>query len=92
MLDDVRVKAVTDEVLIHLVLPPSTYKGREKKQEIIKECVDLARQLQDKEQEAFALAEILMFTDKIISKEIQKYIEEVLEMTQVGKMLIDKIK
>ena len=50
----------------------------------------LAIQLQDKEQETFALAGILTFTDKIISKETQKYIEEVLEMTQVGKMLIDK--
>lgn len=93
-LNDARVKiaekSVTDEVLMHLVLLPLTYKGREKKQEIIKECVGLARQLQDKEQETFALAGILTFTDKIISKETQKYIEEVLEMTQVGKMLIDK--
>ena len=72
------------------MLLPLTYKGKEKKQEIIKECVGLAIQLQDKEKETFALAGILTFTDKIISKETQKYIEEVLEMTQVGKMLIDK--
>ena len=72
------------------MLLPLTYKGKEKKQEIIKECVGLAIQLQDKEQETFALAGILTFTDKIISKETQKYIEEVLEMIQVGKMLIDK--
>lgn len=93
-LDDARAKiagqAVTDEMLMHLVLLPLTYKGSEKKQESIKECVNLARQIPDKEQETFALAGILTFTDKVISKETQKYIEEVLEMTQVGKMLIDK--
>ncbi len=81
--------AVTDEILIHLVLLPLTYKGEEKKQEAIRACVDLARQLPDKEQETFALAGILTFTDKIISDETKRYIKEVLGMTQVGKMLMD---
>ncbi len=83
-------KNVSDEVLMHLVLLPLTYKGEEKKQEAIKECVHLARQIPDKEQEAFALAGILSFTDKVITKETQKYIKEVLSMTQVGKMLMDE--
>ena len=82
--------SVTDEVLMHLILLPLTYKGEEKKQEAIKNCVDLARQIQDREQEIFALAGILTFTDKIINKETQSFIKEVLGMTQVGKMLIDE--
>ena len=81
--------AVTDEILMHLVLLPLTYKGEEKKQEAIRVCVDLARQLPDKEQETFALAGILTFTDKIINDETKRYIKEVLGMTQVGKMLMD---
>ncbi len=79
-----------DEVLLHLVLLPLTYKGEEKKQKAIRECVDLARQIPDKEQETFVLAGILTFTDKIISEETKQYIKEVLGMTQVGKMLIDE--
>lgn len=43
---------------MHLVLLPLTYKGEEKKQEAIKECVNLARQIPDKELESFALAGI----------------------------------
>ena len=74
---------MSDEVLMHLVLLPLTYKGEEKKQEAIKECVHLARQIPDKEQESFALAGILSFTDKVITKETQRYIKEVLSMTQI---------
>ena len=81
---------VTDEILMHLVLLPLTYKGEEKKQEAIRACVDLAKQLPNKEQETFALAGILTFTDKIINDETKRYIKEVLGMTQVGKMLMDE--
>lgn len=75
---------------MHLVLLPLTYKGTEKKQEAIKTCVELARTISDKELETFALAGILTFTDKVISKETRQHIKEVLGMTQVGKMLMDE--
>lgn len=52
--------------------------------------MELAQQISDKKQENFALAGILTFTDKIISKSMRTYIEEVLSMTQVGKMLMDR--
>ena len=81
---------VTDEVLMHLVILPLTYKGEAEKQKAIRGCVDLARQIPDKEQETFALAGILTFTDKVINEETKQYIKEVLEMTQVGKMLFDE--
>lgn len=81
---------VTDDALMHLVLLPLTYRGMEEKQEAIKTCVDLARRIPDQEKEIFALAGIITFTDKIIDKETQQYIKEVLGMTQVGKMLIDE--
>lgn len=50
----------------------------------------LVMQLPDKEQESFALAGILTFTDKIINETTKSYIEEVLGMTQVGQMLMDR--
>ena len=53
-------------------------------------CADLARQIRDKEQEAFVLAGILAFTDKVIAADTRQYIKEVLGMTQVGQMLIDE--
>lgn len=69
---------------------PLTYKGKEAKQEAIKECVDLARRIPDKSRESFALAGILSFTDKVISDETRQYVKEVIGMTQVGKMLMDE--
>ncbi len=81
---------IQDEVLMHLVLLPLTYKGDEKKQEAIRECVHLARQIPDKGQETFVLAGILTFTDKVINEKTRQYIKEVLGMTQVGKMLMDE--
>ncbi len=81
---------LTDGELMHLVLLPLTYKGEEKKQEAIRECVKLAVQLSDKEQESFALAGILTFTGKIIDETTKRYIEGVLGMTQVGQMLMDR--
>lgn len=81
---------ITDEMLMHLVILPLTYKGEEKKQKAIKECVNLARKISDKEQETFVLAGILSFTDKVISEKTRQYIKEVLGMTQVGRMLIDE--
>ena len=83
-------QSITDEVLMHLVLLPLTYKGDEKKQEAIRECVHLARQIPDKGQETFVLAGILTFTDKVINEKTRQYIKEVLGMTQVGKMLMDE--
>ena len=81
---------ISDKTLMRLILLPLTYKYEEKKQETIKLCVNLAQKIPDKEQETFALAGILAFTDKIISNSTKKYIEEVLGMTQVGQMLMDK--
>ena len=82
--------AVTDEIVTRLVILPLTYKGKEAKQEAIKECVDLARRIPDKSRESFALAGILSFTDKVISDETRQYVKEVIGMTQVGKMLMDE--
>lgn len=81
---------IPEKVLMHLVLLPLTYKGEERKQEAIRECVELARQIPDKGQESFVLAGILTFTDKVINKETRQYIKEVLGMTQIGKMLMDE--
>ncbi len=81
---------ISDKTLMRLILLPLTYKDEEKKQETIKLCVNLAQKIPDKEQETFVLAGILTFTDKIISNSTKKYIEEVLDMTQVGQMLINR--
>ncbi len=66
-----------------------TYKGEEEKQRAIRECVELACQMEDREKETFALAGILTLTDKVISKENREQIKGVLNMTQVGMMIFN---
>lgn len=75
---------------MHLVLLPLTYKGEEEKQTAIRESVELARQIPDKNVETFILSGILTFTDKVINEKTRNHIKEVLSMTQVGKMLMDE--
>ena len=75
---------------MRLVLLPLTYKGDEEKQTAIRESVELARQIPDKDIESFVLSGILAFTDKVINEKTRNHIREVLSMTQVGKMLIDE--
>lgn len=69
---------------------PLTYKGEEEKQTAIRESVELARQIPDKDIESFVLSGILAFTDKVINEKTRNHIREVISMAQVGKMLIDE--
>ena len=81
---------VTEETLMHLVLLPLAYHGNEQQQAAIRQCVDLAKELPDKEQGNFVLAGILAFTDKIIGEDMKKYIKEVLRMTRIESELIEE--
>lgn len=49
--------------------------------------MNLARKIEDKSRQTFALAGILTFTDKIINEETREKIKEALTMTQVEAMI-----
>ncbi len=55
-------------------------------QQMLTQSVTLARQLCDKQQQAFALSGIITFSDKIIDPEFSKMIRRWLQMTQVGRL------
>lgn len=88
--EGINTRSITDEMLMHLILLPLTYKGTEEKQTVIEECARLARKIADEEMETFALSGLLAFTDKVISEKTRNNIKEVLSMTKVGKMLMDE--
>lgn len=88
--EGIKTRSITDEMLMHLILLPLTYKGIEEKQTVIEECARLARKIADEEMETFALSGLLAFMDKVINEKTRKNIKEVLSMTKVGKMLIDE--
>ena len=83
-------ETLSDEELMEFIVLPLTYKGREAKQEAVKDAVELAKQIGDREEQTFLLSGILVFADKIIDSETAKYIREVMRMTQVAELFLEE--
>ena len=79
-----RKELLTDEELMQCIILPLSYSKREEKERRIRETVEIAAKIQDREQQVFALAGILAFTDKIIDRETANRIRRAIEMTQVA--------
>ena len=81
-----RGEQLTDEELLSLILLPLSYKTTEKKQEKIKEAVDLSMKITDDEVKNFALSGILVFSDKVIDDNTKNYVRRMIAMTKIGQM------
>ena len=79
-------EALDDKELMELIILPLTYKSREKKQEMIKESIELAKQVTDEKQSTFLVAGIVVFSDKVIDEETRNHAKEWMKMTQIGRM------
>lgn len=77
---------LNDEELMEFIILPLSYRTKEEKQEKIRETVELAVKIQDKKQQIFTLAGILVFTDKVIDRETAGKIRRAIEMTQVAQI------
>jgi len=65
---------------------PLTQPDKAKKQELIEDTVNLAKQLSDEKQQLFAVAGILTATDKFIDKDYSNQIKEWIKMTKVARL------
>ena len=63
-----RGESLLDQEMMELIILPLTYRTREKKQEMIKESIDLAKQVKDEKQSTFLVAGIIVFSDKVIDE------------------------
>lgn len=77
------------EEQMQLMILPLTVKGKKRKHQVIRETVELAKQISSQKQKNQILAGILTFTDKIIDEEYRARIKEEWQMTQIGKMIYD---
>lgn len=77
---------LSDEELMEFIVLPLSYRKKEEKQEKLREIVDLAAKIQNRKQQIFTLAGILVFTDKIIDMETANRIRRAIEMTQVAQI------
>ena len=81
---------LTEEELMELMILPLTVKGKKRKQETIEKAVNLGKRLPDREGQLKVIAGILTFADKIIDRVYAKKLEEEMQMTLVGQMLMEE--
>lgn len=77
---------LNDKELMQFIILPLAFRTKKEKQQKVREIVELAAKIQDKNQQIFTLAGIVVFTDKVIDKETAGKIREVIKLTQVAQI------
>lgn len=70
-----------------LIILPLAKKGKEAKQKMIEQVVDLAKQIEDENTQAFVITGILVSSDKFIDRDYAKSVRRYLSMTKVFQSL-----
>ena len=82
-------KPLRDEDIVKLIILPLSYRGTEKKIEMIDKVIDEVEKLKDDEVRTFILSGLCVATDKFITEKQSMRIEELIRMTRVGKRIWD---
>lgn len=81
-----RREALTPEDQMKFIILPLTHKGTPAKQDCIRRCFDMAKEIEDESLQTFLLSGLLTFSDKIITEEDSHRIKEWIRMTKVGRL------
>jgi hypothetical protein len=81
-----RNQELSAEEQMEFIILPLTCKGNEEKQACIRRCFEMAKLLEDADMQRFLLSGMLVFADKVITKEDSKQIKEWIMMTKVGQL------
>ena len=77
-------ETLSDKELMQLIVLPLAKKGKEEKQKMIEQVVDLAKQIDDENMQAFVITGILVSSDKFIDRDYAKSVRRYLSMTKAG--------
>ena len=80
-------ETLSDKELMQLIILPLAKKGKEEKQKMIEQVVDLAKQIDDENMQAFVITGILVSSDKFIDRDYAKSVRRYLSMTKVFQIL-----
>lgn len=80
-------ETLSDKELMQLIILPLAKKGKEEKQRMIEQVVDLAKQIEDENMQAFVITGILVSSDKFIDRDYAKTVRRYLSMTKVFQIL-----
>ena len=75
-----------EEEQMKFVILPLIYPGKKAKQECIRRCFNLAKEIYSAEMQIFLLSGLLVFTDKVIAQEDSEKIRRWIRMTKVGRL------
>lgn len=77
---------LNEEEQMQFVILPLIYAGKKEKQECIRRCFELAKEIKFPEMQIFLLSGLLVFTDKVIEQEDSESIRRWIKMTKVGRL------
>ncbi len=80
-------ETLSEKELMQLIILPLAKKGKEAKQKMIEQVVDLAKQIEDENTQAFVITGILVSSDKFIDRDYAKSVRRYLSMTKVFQIL-----
>ncbi len=80
-------ETLSEKELMLLIILPLAKKGKEAKQKMIEQVVDLAKQIEDENTQAFVITGILVSSDKFIDRDYAKSVRWYLSMTKVFQIL-----
>ena len=80
-------ETLSEKELMQLIILPLAKKGKEVKQKVIEQVVDLAKQIEDENTQAFVITGILVSSDKFIDRDYAKSVRRYLSMTKVFQIL-----
>ena len=80
-------ETLPEKELMQLIILPLAKKGKEEKQRMIEQVVDLAKQIDDENTQAFVITGILVSSDKFIDRDYAKSVRRYLSMTKVFQIL-----
>jgi hypothetical protein len=95
IVDDVKAKIlrgepISDEDVMKLVIAPLA-KTTAPRQELIERSVETAKGIEDERQQTFAIAGILVASDKFIDRDYSDNVRRWLNMTKVGQIILEEI-
>jgi len=77
---------LTDDDVMKFIILPLTQPDKPRKQNLIEQTIELAKQIQDEQQQLFVIAGILTATNKFIDREYSEMVKGWIKMTKVARL------
>jgi hypothetical protein len=81
---------LSDNDILRLIIAPLA-KSKRSKQELLEECVSIAKEMKDENLQAFTVAGLLVASDKFVDREYSWMIRRWFSMTKFGQLVLEEI-